>query len=79
MGGNYAQRKPAEHMTERGRSYLASYLPLPTILAARLAREQEVSGPEEKGVYQCCREQSSQGRIIEIVRSWTGEFEKPRC
>lgn len=79
MGGNYAQRKPAEHMTERGRSYLASYLPLPTILAARLARGQEVSGPEEKGVYQCCREQSSQGRIIEIVRFWTREFEKPRC
>lgn len=70
MGANYAQRGPTEHTTGREWSYLASYLALPTILAARLARGQEVSGPEEQGVYQCCREQSSQGRIIEIARSW---------
>lgn len=67
MGANYAQRVPTEHMTERERNYLASYLAPPTILAARLAREQEVSGPEEKGFYQGCREQSSQGRIVKIA------------
>lgn len=33
----------------------------PTILAVRLASEQEGSGPK-KGVYQDCKEQSSQGR-----------------
>lgn len=66
-------------MTERERDYLASYLALPTILAARLAREQEVSGPEEKGVYQCCKEQSSQARIFEIAGSWARGVEKLRC
>lgn len=70
MGANYAQRGPTEHTTGREWSYLASYLALPTILAARLARGQEVSGPEEQGLYRCCRERSSQGRIIEIARSW---------
>lgn len=43
------------------------------------AREQEVSGPEEKGVYQWCREQSSQGRIFEIAGSWARGSEKLSC
>lgn len=78
MGANYAQRGPIEHMSERERDYLASYLALPTILAAKLARGQ-VSGPEEKGVCQCCREQSSQGRIFEIAGAWAWGVEKLRC